>query len=258
MGCGGSKTSALAIELLDAAGGDHLPTRLKASRKLEKQVGGLTAVTVTISDPASGKELLKIYHGLAGASANSGIALSCTVDGETVLSFAKGKLVSGDKALYTSKPKGLFDMGGALVRLLNFQPVDRISGALLPGDVTCAMYTDKGRTESVVYNQLFASKDEAAQAVSRSSVVARAAIMEHVYDRAKLMPVNGKVVLAAHERPFQLKGIAVDTEIRVPQKALEAADGGVDPSLAAFLFFAVLPLLATNRDAFYAPGDAYA
>ena len=247
MGCGGSKTSALAIELLDAAGGDHLPTRLKASRKLEKQVGGLTAVTVTISDPASGKELLKISP-----------SLSCIVDGKTVLSFAKGKLVSGDKALYTSKPKGLFDMGGALVRLLNFQPVDRISGALLPGDVTCAMYTDKGRTESVVYNQLFASKDEAAQAVSRSSVIARAAIMEHVYDRAKLMPVNGKVVLAAHERPFQLKGIAVDTEIRVPQKALEAADGGVDPSLAAFLFFAVLPLLATNRDAFYAPGDAYA
>ena len=179
-----------------------------------------------------------------GASANGGIVLSCIVDGKTVLSFAKGKLVSGDKALYTSKPKGLFvGLGTVLVRLINFEAVHRSSGALLPGDVTCAMYTDKGRTEFVVYNQLFASKDEAAQAVSRSSVVARAAIMEHVYDRENANQIKSNA--------NQVKGIAVDTEIRVPQNAFEAADGGVDPSLAAFLFFTVLPLLATNQDAFY-------
>ena len=113
------------------------------------------------------------------------------------------------------------------------------------------------------YNERFTSASEAAQAISRSTVVARAAVEKHIYDRAKLTPVNGKVRLSPEDLPFQMKGIAVETELRLPRDAIEAtnAHGGDHASLpapiAASLFFAALPLLITSKDTFYEPGEGY-
>ncbi len=55
---------------------------------------------------------------------------------------------------------------------------------------------------------------------------------------------------------FQMKGIAVDTGLRLPRDATE----GGDAAFAALLFFAALPLLNTGTDVAHkttaAPGGA--
>ena len=261
MGCGSSSISSeaslQAIQALDELGG-FLPTRLKASRKLKKEVGGNVSVTVIISDTASGNELLRISGG-----ALNGL-FKCSIQGkEMSLKFSKGKLVCGDTVLYTAKPQGLFGLSGSLARLITFErgagggvTIEQVTGGkALPGDVTCATYAHKGRTEYVVYNQRFASAGEASQAITRSTVVARATVEKHVYDQAKLKPVNGKVELAGEDLPFQLKGVAIDTELCMLREAI--VEEATDTSLAAFLFFAALPLLDTSKDEFYSSGSGW-
>lgn len=239
MGCGASKTSAQAIQRLDEVG-DFLPTRFKASRKLTRQVGGVIAVTVTIRDE-SNHELLTI---------SSSHPSKCIIAGKADLKFSKGTLACGDAVLYKAR-QSLVTMTDSLSTLINFERVaaTRTEGGRMLGDVTCATFKDSGRHEYVVYNQRFASTAEAAQAISRSAVIARATVEKHVYDRAKLTPVNGKVRLAASDLPFQTKGVAIETELCLPR---EVADGeGGDTQLAASLFFAALPLLDTSKDGFY-------
>ena len=123
----------------------------------------------------------------------------------------------------------------------------------------------------MVYNQRFASAGEAAQAISRSTIIARAAVKQHVYDKAKFQfaysatgdvlsggPSNDKDAYGrpSNENPFQLEGIAIETELHLPRD-VESADGRDASSLAALLFFAALPLLDTSKDTFYkGPNDA--
>ena len=248
MGCAGSsEASSGAIRTLDEFG-DILTTRLKASRKLKKELGGIVAVTLTIMNE-SGDELIRI-------SRPSG-APSCSIQGKNVsMKFSQGMLKCGETVLYRAKPKGLFALTGGFARLITFERETaagtEASGMHLKGDVTCATFADKGRTEYVVFNQMFGSTNEAAQAISRSTVVARAAIKKHVYDQAKLKPVNGKVLLKPADMPFQIAGIAIETELCVPHDAINEAQ--VDASLAALLFFAALPLIDTSKDEFFEGG----
>ena len=76
-------------------------------------------------------------------------------------------------------------------------------------------------------------------------------------DKDKLTPVNGVVDLGPGL--FQTKGVAAETELRVPDAiGLEAADGVVSAPLAALLFFAALPLLDTSRDEYAGRGGGLA
>ena len=249
MGCGASKdeASAAAIQSLDQIG-DVLPTRLKASRSLKIPGGGLGLVIVTISDATSGKELLKISP--AGYPAPD-MLYKCKIEGKAAsLKYEAGKLKNGRTLLYTAK-QSVQKMDGSMAKLVTFERRAG-SGKLPPAEVSCAIFTDNGRTEYVVYNQRFASANEAAQGISRSTIVARATIKQHVVDDpSKLIPVNGGYPLIADdEHPFQLKGIAEETELCLPRDAIEEleAAGGAGAPLEAFLFFAALPLLDTARD----------
>ena len=55
--------------------------------------------------------------------------------------------------------------------------------------------------------------------------------------------------------PFQLKGVAIDTELCMLREAI--VEEATDTSLAAFLFFAALPLLDTSKDEFYSSGSGW-
>ena len=255
MGCGASKdeASAAAIQSLDQIG-DVLPTRLKASRSLKIPGGGLGLVIVTISDATSGKELLKISP--AGYPAPD-MLYKCKIEGKAAsLTYEAGKLKNGRTLLYTAKQSvqkigWVNEWNGSMAKLVTFERRAG-SGKLPPAEVSCAIFTDNGRTEYVVYNQRFASANEAAQGISRSTIVARATIGQHVVDDpSKIIPVNGRYPLIAdHEHPFQIKGIAEETELCLPRDAIEEleAAGGAGAPLEAFLFFAALPLLDTARD----------
>ena len=257
MGCGASKdeASAAAIQSLDQIG-DVLPTRVKASRSLKIPGGGLGLVIVTISDATSGKELLKISP--AGYPAPD-MLYKCKIEGKAAsLKYEAGKLKNGRTLLYTAKQsvqkigyRVEQKMDGSMAKLVTFERRAG-SGKLPPAEVSCAIFTDNGRTEYVVYNQRFASANEAAQGISRSTIVARATIKQHVVDDpSKLIPVNGGYPLIADdEHPFQLKGIAEETELCLPRDAIEEleAAGGAGAPLEAFLFFAALPLLDTSKD----------
>ena len=152
MGLGSSKVSAQAIQSLDEAG-DFLPTRFKASRKLKKQPAGNTSVVVTICDSASGKEVLKVSRDGNGK-------VTCSVEGKEACKFtrnrvassATGKLLCGDTVLYTAKQPIALD--GSFPKLLTFErgageDAHNMVKQFLPGDVTCAKYVSKGRTEYV-------------------------------------------------------------------------------------------------------------
>ena len=255
MGCGASKdeASAAAIQSLDQIG-DVLPTRLKASRSLKIPGGGLGLVIVTISDATSGKELLKISP--AGYPAPD-MLYKCKIEGKAAsLKYEAGKLKNGRTLLYTAKQSvqkigWVNEWNGSMAKLVTFERRAG-SGKLPPAEVSCAIFTDNGRTEYVVYNQRFASANEAAQGISRSTIVARATIGQHVVDDpSKIIPVNGRYPLIADdEHPFQIKGIAEETELCLPRDAIEEleAAGGAGAPLEAFLFFAALPLLDTARD----------
>ena len=249
MGCGASKdeASAAAIQSLDQIG-DVLPTRVKASRSLKIPGGGLGLVIVTISDATSGKELLKISPGKYPAPA---ALYKCKLEGKAAsLTYEAGKLKNGRTLLYTAK-QSVQKMDGSMAKLVTFERRAG-SGKLPPAEVSCATFKDNGRTEYVVYNQRFASANEAAQGISRSTIVARATIGQHVVDDpSKIIPVNGSYPLIADdEHPFQLKGIAEETELCLPRDAIEEleAAGGAGAPLEAFLFFAALPLLDTSKD----------
>ena len=255
MGCGASKdeASAAAIQSLDQIG-DVLPTRLKASRSLKIPGGGLGQVIVTISDATSGKELLKISP--AGYPAPD-MLYKCKIEGKAAsLKYEAGKLKNGRTLLYTAKQSvqkigWVNEWNGSMAKLVTFERRAG-SGKLPPAEVSCAIFMDNGRTEYVVYNQRFASANEAAQGISRSTIVARATIGQHVVDDpSKIIPVNGRYPLIADdEHPFQIKGIAEETELCLPRDAIEEleAAGGAGAPLEAFLFFAALPLLDTARD----------
>ena len=257
MGCGASKdeASAAAIQSLDQIG-DVLPTRVKASRSHKIPGGAIGKVMVTISDATSGKELLKISPVKTPAQAT---LYKCKIEGKAAsLTYEAGKLKNGRTLLYTAK-QSVQKMDGSMAKLVTFERRAG-SGTLPPAEVSCAIFTDNGRTEYVVYNQRFASANEAAQGISRSTIVARATIGQHVVDDpSKLIPVNGKLPIADDKYPFQLKGIAEETELCLPRDAIEEleAAGGAGAPLEAFLFFAALPLLDITKDQVLpAPGFA--
>ena len=258
MGCGASKdeASAAAIQSLDQIG-DVLPTRVKASRSHKIPGGAIGKVMVTISDATSGKELLKISPVKTPAQAT---LYKCKIEGKAAsLTYEAGKLKNGRTLLYTAK-QSVQKMDGSMAKLVTFERRAG-SGTLPPAEVSCAIFTDNGRTEYVVYNQRFASANEAAQGISRSTIVARATIGQHVVDDpSKIIPVNGRYPLIAdHEHPFQIKGIAEETELCLPRDAIEEleAAGGAGAPLEAFLFFAALPLLDITKDQVLpAPGFA--
>ena len=152
---------------------------------------------MTISDATSGKELLKISPVKYPAP---DMLYKCKIEGKAAsLTYEAGKLKNGRTLLYTAK-QSVQKMDGSMAKLVTFERRAG-SGKLPPAEVSCATFKDNGRTEYVVYNQRFASANEAAQGISRSTIVARATIGQHVVDDpSKIIPVNGKLSVDRRRR----------------------------------------------------------